>query len=134
MKETSCIRLTQEDARFNRDSGYELLDCWITTLRRLRYQANSDLGVTRPRRNPTPGKTGELMCMFVFSYIYRSVSQDQLQSTLRRTSATWSKRRELSSHRTAIKSYRRRNVFFHHMQATERCLYIHTVSVDTCTM
>ena len=35
MKEALCIRLTPEDARFNRDSGYELPDCWITTLRRL---------------------------------------------------------------------------------------------------
>ena len=34
MKEAFCIRLTPEDARFNRDSGYELSDCWITTLRR----------------------------------------------------------------------------------------------------
>ena len=35
MKEALCIRLTQEDAHFNHNSGYELPDCWITTLRRL---------------------------------------------------------------------------------------------------
>ena len=65
MKEALCIRLTPEDAHFNHDSGYELPDSWITTLHRLGggvslYQANSDLGITRP---------GEVMRMFIFSYL-----------------------------------------------------------------
>ena len=38
------------------------------------------------------------------------------------------KRRELSSYQTVIKSCRRRTVFFHHMQATERCPYIHSLN------
>ena len=31
MKEALSIRTTPEDARFNRDNGYELPDCWIAT-------------------------------------------------------------------------------------------------------
>ena len=80
MKEALCIKLTPEDAPFNRDSGYKLPDCWVTTLCRLgggvATKRTLDLGVTRPQ-----GRLGR--CLFLA--IYRSVSQDQLHSTLRRT-------------------------------------------------
>ena len=36
MKEALSIRTTPEDARFNRDSGYELPDCWIATFKKLK--------------------------------------------------------------------------------------------------
>ena len=35
MKEALSIRTTPEDARFNRDNGYELPDCWIATYKKL---------------------------------------------------------------------------------------------------
>ena len=34
MKEALSIRTTPEDARFNRDNGYELPDCWIATFKK----------------------------------------------------------------------------------------------------
>ena len=36
MKEALSIRMTSEDAHFNRDDGYELPECWITTYKILR--------------------------------------------------------------------------------------------------
>ena len=36
MKEAMCIQSTPTDSRFNRDSGYELLDCWIALNRKLK--------------------------------------------------------------------------------------------------
>ena len=35
LKESLSIRTTPEDTRFNRDSGYELPDCWISTYKKL---------------------------------------------------------------------------------------------------
>ena len=40
MKEALSIRTTPEDARFNRDNGYELPDCWITTYKKLKGRAS----------------------------------------------------------------------------------------------
>ena len=34
LKESLSIRTTPEDTHFNRDSGYELPDCWIATYRK----------------------------------------------------------------------------------------------------
>ena len=36
MKEAMCIQSTPTDSRFNRDSGYELPDCWIALNRKLK--------------------------------------------------------------------------------------------------
>ena len=36
MKEALCIQSTPKDSRFNRDSGYELPDCWIALNRKLK--------------------------------------------------------------------------------------------------
>ena len=36
MKETLCIKSTPAGSRFNRDSGYELPDCWFALNRKLR--------------------------------------------------------------------------------------------------
>ena len=36
MKEALCIQSTPADSRFNRDSGYELPDCWFALNRKLR--------------------------------------------------------------------------------------------------
>ena len=35
LKESLSIRTTPEDTRFNRDSGYELPDCWVATYKKL---------------------------------------------------------------------------------------------------
>ena len=35
MKEALSIRTTPEQTGFNRDSGYELPDCWIATYKKL---------------------------------------------------------------------------------------------------
>ena len=40
LKELLSIRMTPENARFNRDSGYELPDCWIATYKKLRGGAS----------------------------------------------------------------------------------------------
>ena len=40
MKEALSIRTTPEDARFNRDNGYELPDCWIATYKKLKGGAS----------------------------------------------------------------------------------------------
>ena len=40
MKEALSIRTTPEDARFNRDNGYELPDCWIGTFKKLKGGAS----------------------------------------------------------------------------------------------
>ena len=40
LKESLSIRTTPEDARFNRDSGYELPDCWIATYKKLKGGAS----------------------------------------------------------------------------------------------
>ena len=40
MKEALSIRSTPEDACFNRDSGYELSDCWLVYRSDARFQAN----------------------------------------------------------------------------------------------
>ena len=48
MKEALSIRTTPEDARFNRDSGYELPDCWIATFKKLKDGAS--LSSARRRR------------------------------------------------------------------------------------
>ena len=51
MKEALSIRTTPEDARFNRDNGYELPDCWIATYKKLKGGASlsSAPPTTRPR-------------------------------------------------------------------------------------
>ena len=40
MKEALSIRTAPEDSHFNRDSGYELPDCWIATYRKLKGRAS----------------------------------------------------------------------------------------------
>ena len=40
LKESLSIRTTPKDARFNRDSGYELPDCWIATYKKLKGGAS----------------------------------------------------------------------------------------------
>ena len=40
LKEALSIHMTPKDARFNRDSGYELPDCWIATYNKLRGGAS----------------------------------------------------------------------------------------------
>ena len=40
MKEALSIRTTPKDACFHRDSGYELLDCWIATFKKLKGRAS----------------------------------------------------------------------------------------------
>ena len=40
LKESLSIRTTPEDTRFNRDSGYELPDCWIATYKKLKGGAS----------------------------------------------------------------------------------------------
>ena len=40
MKEALSIHATPEDARFNRDSGYELANCWIATYKKLKGGAS----------------------------------------------------------------------------------------------
>ena len=40
LKEALSIHVTPEDARFNRDSGYELPDVWIVTYNKLRGGAS----------------------------------------------------------------------------------------------
>ena len=40
MKEALSIRTTPKDARFNRDSGYELPGCWIATFKKLKGGAS----------------------------------------------------------------------------------------------
>ena len=50
LKEALGIHATPEDARFNRDSGYELPDCWVATYNKLRGGAS--FGSTR---RPTRG-------------------------------------------------------------------------------
>ena len=40
MKEAISIRTTPEDAHFNRDSGYELPNCWIATFKKLKGGAS----------------------------------------------------------------------------------------------
>ena len=40
MKEALSIRTTLEDARFNRDNGYELPDCWIAAYKKLKGGAS----------------------------------------------------------------------------------------------
>ena len=37
LKEATCIRTTPESSYFNRDSGYNIPDCWITMYRKLRH-------------------------------------------------------------------------------------------------
>ena len=58
MKEALSIRTTPEDVRFNRDSGYEVPDCWIATFKKLkggaslssarRQHAHTDVQGARP--------------------------------------------------------------------------------------
>jgi hypothetical protein len=50
LKEALSIQATPEDARFNRDGGYELPDCWIATYNKLRGGASF-----RNARRPTRG-------------------------------------------------------------------------------
>ena len=40
MKESLSIRMKPESERFNRDSGFELSDCWIATYKKLRGGAS----------------------------------------------------------------------------------------------
>ena len=40
LKESLSICTTPEDARFNRDGGYELPDCWIATYKKLKGGAS----------------------------------------------------------------------------------------------
>ena len=40
MKESLSIRTKPESERFNRDSGFELPDCWIATYKKLRGGAS----------------------------------------------------------------------------------------------
>ena len=47
MKEALSIRTTPEDARFNRDDGYELTDCWITTFKKLKGGARGGTTLSR---------------------------------------------------------------------------------------
>ena len=49
MKEALCIQSTPPDARFNRDSGYELPDCWVALNRKLKGGASAGA-----RRAPRP--------------------------------------------------------------------------------
>ena len=48
-KEALSIHATPEDARFNRDSGYELPDCWIAMYKKLRGGASFS-SARRPMR------------------------------------------------------------------------------------
>ena len=49
MKEALSIRTTPEDARFNRDNGYELPDCWIATYKKLKGGASLNSASARRR-------------------------------------------------------------------------------------
>ena len=49
LKEALSIHATPEDARFNRDGGYELPDCWIATFNKLRGGASFS-NARRPTR------------------------------------------------------------------------------------
>ena len=57
MKEALSIRTTPEDARFNRDSGYELPDCWIATYRKLKGGASLS-SAHRARTNARAPRSG----------------------------------------------------------------------------
>ena len=39
MKEVLCIQYTPADSRFNKDSWYDLPDCWFALNRKLRGRA-----------------------------------------------------------------------------------------------
>ena len=54
MKEALSMRTTPEDARFNRDSGYELPDCWIATFKKLKGGAS--LSSARRRHTHTDAR------------------------------------------------------------------------------
>ena len=49
LKEALSIHATPEDARFNRDGGYKLPDCWIATYNKLRGGASFS-NARRPTR------------------------------------------------------------------------------------
>ena len=46
VKEAICIRTTPESSHFNRDSGYDIPDCWIATYRKL--GGGTCVGCTHP--------------------------------------------------------------------------------------
>ena len=48
MKEALSIHTTPEQAHINRDSGYELPGCWITTYKKLKGGASMNARGARP--------------------------------------------------------------------------------------
>ena len=59
LKESLSIRTTPEDTRFNRDSGYELPDCWIATYKKLKGGASlSSAHGARARSNAQGARPG----------------------------------------------------------------------------
>ena len=57
LKESLSIRTTPEDARFNRDSGYELPDCWVATYNKLKGGASLS-SARRPRTDARGSRRG----------------------------------------------------------------------------
>ena len=55
MKEALSIRTTPKDVHFNRDSGYELPDCWITTFKKLHGGASLSSARRRHAHTGAPG-------------------------------------------------------------------------------
>ena len=51
LKEVLSIHTTLEDTRFNRDSGYELPDCWIATYNKLKGGASFSSAYVREARS-----------------------------------------------------------------------------------
>ena len=59
MKEALSIRTAPDDSHFNRDSGYELPDCWIATYRKLKGGASlSSARHTYTRTNARGARSG----------------------------------------------------------------------------
>ena len=48
MKEALSIRTTPDQTRFNRDSGYELPDCWIATYKKQKEGASMNVRGVQP--------------------------------------------------------------------------------------